>query len=273
VNNTVSALVVSYYTGPRLKDCLYALVADPEVDEIILVDNGNEEKDRRWLERLSQKEKSVSLLKPGQNLGFGKGVNLAAKTATGSHFLVINPDAILRWKSVSALIATLANAKGPTIVGGRIFDLNGQEARGCRRKELTLFRAVASFLGWDTWTLLKTPEPDGPIEVGAISGALFMMTREGFNALGGFDERYFLHVEDIDLCQRCLEFGGSVIYQPAAAALHIGATSDAPSRTVAMHKADSLAVYFRTHTTGFIKRVLVEAALPVMRLGLWFRSR
>lgn len=273
MKHTVSALVVSYFTGPRLRDCLYALAADPEVDEIVLVDNGNTEKDRTWIKRFVQNRESVKFMDAGQNIGFGAGINLAAKSATGSRFLIINPDAILRWASVSKLAAALETVDEPVIVGGRIFDLDGQEARGCRRKELTLFRAITSFLHWDTWTMAKESPPLSPINVGAISGAFFMISRAGFGALNGFDERYFLHVEDIDLCKRCLDLDGRVIYEPAAAALHIGGTSNAPSRTVNMHKADSLALYFRTHTTSFISRAIAEIALPIMRIGLWLRSR
>ena len=62
----------------------------------------------------------------------------------------------------------------------------------------------------------------------AVSGALMYLSRAGFERLGGFDEGYFLHVEDLDLCRRAEADGGSVIYTPLASALHHGATSDAP---------------------------------------------
>ncbi|MEZ6012879.1 MAG: hypothetical protein R3C08_13540 [Hyphomonas sp.] len=81
-------------------------------------------------------------------------------------------------------------------------------------------------MGLDKWTLEHEPEPAGPVAVGAVSGAFFLIHSADFRKLDGFDEAYFLHVEDVDLAGgRAIEAGGSVIYQPAAGALHYGQTS------------------------------------------------
>lgn len=269
---SVAALVVSYQTGSRLKECLYALRADPQVDEIILVDNGNPPDMTAWLERFFAREDSGQLITPGVNLGFGAGVNLAARQAEADDLLVINPDALLRWESIEPMIEVARGAAEPCIVGGRIFDIRGREERGCRRRELTLTRAMTRLVGWNTWTLEHTPPPEGPVRMDVISGAFFLMSRDGFQQLGGFDEGYFLHVEDIDLCRRARAMGGEVWYQPQAGALHFGATSDVPSRTVAKHKADSLARYFRKFSRGPLHRIAVEMAIPFIKLITVLRS-
>ncbi|MEM9225397.1 MAG: glycosyltransferase family 2 protein, partial [Pseudomonadota bacterium] len=94
----------------------------------------------------------------------------------------------------------------------------------------------------------------------------FFLTSTGsFRQLGGFDEAYFLHVEDVDLCKRCREAGGHVLYDPRANALHHGATSDAPGRTVAAHKADSLALYFDRHATGPLERLAARLLMPIAK--------
>ena len=186
---------------------------------------------------------------------------------------MINPDAVLRWRSLPSLQSTAAELSAPWIVGGKIFDLNGEEERGGRRKTLTLGRAITGALGWNTWTLEKTSPPEDPVDMPVISGAFFLTSKESFQALGGFDEGYFLHVEDVDLCRRCWEVNGRVLYDPRAAALHYGSTSDAPSRIVQAHKADSLARYFRKFSKGAFERVLIEATLPFMRLGIWLAGR
>ena len=80
------------------------------------------------------------------------------------------------------------------------------------------------------------PEPAGPVPMDAVSGALMFVSRSSFDRLGGFDEGYFLHVEDLDLCRRAEAEGGTVIYTPLASALHHGATSDAPALVVERHK-------------------------------------
>ena len=172
-----------------------------------------------------------------------------------------------------ALQEAAAELAAPWIVGGKIFDLKGREERGPRRRELTLWRALTSFMGVNTWTLERTPPPDDPVDMDVISGAFFLISKESFETLNGFDEGYFLHVEDIDLCVRCRRAGGTVRYQPHAGALHYGSTSDAPSRVVAQHKAHSFARYFRKRVRGPIHKLITEAMLPFIRAALLARAR
>ncbi|MEL6859394.1 MAG: glycosyltransferase family 2 protein [Pseudomonadota bacterium] len=269
----VSAIVVSYQTGPRLKECLYALATDPEVSEIILVDNGNPPPMQAWLDQFGRRHSHLTLLRGHGNIGFGAGVNRGAATAMHPDLLVLNPDAALRRGSVRGLQETAQMMRSPALVGGKIFDLFGREERGSRRRELTLWRAVTNMLGWNTWTLEHLPPPNQPVDMPVISGAFFLISKTDFERIGGFDQAYFLHVEDIDLCRRCREVGGQVMYDPRAAALHFGSTSQASSRVVAGHKADSLAYYFRKNAKNPLSRVLVELALPMMRAGIWLKAR
>ncbi|MCR9268885.1 MAG: glycosyltransferase family 2 protein [Hyphomonadaceae bacterium] len=269
----ISALVVSYKTGPRLKECLYALRADPDVAEIILVDNGNPADMRNWLAHFADGHGDIKILDEQGNIGFGAAVNLGAKAAAGPDLLIINPDAVLRQKSLQPMQMVASRQPVPWIIGGKVYDLYGREERGPRRRELTLWRAATSLIGWNTWTLEATTPPAGPVEMPVISGAFFLTDKQSLTALDGFDEGYFLHVEDVDLCQRCWRLGGRVMYQPNAGALHYGATSDAPSAIVAGHKADSLARYFRKFARGPWHRLMIELALPVMRVGLWLKPR
>lgn len=265
---TTSAIVVSYHTGPRLQECLYALKSDPDISEIILVDNGNTPEAEAWIDSFIMRAEKARLIRLGDNPGFGTAVNRGAASALGELLLVINPDAIIRRGSVGPLLAGMSGQPEPVLVGGKIFDLQGREERGCRRNTLTLARA----LGLGQWTLDHEPGPPGPIAVGAVSGAFFLIRRDGFHALGGFDEDYFLHVEDVDLCRRVIEAGGAVIYQPLAGALHYGATSDAPSGVVQAQKAQSLARYFRKFAKGPLERALIAVTTPLFAVALKLRA-
>lgn len=269
----VSAVVVSYQTGPRLKECLYALCGDPDVREIVLVNNGNPPDMQDWLKQFTARSDAVELVTGHGNVGFGAGVNLGVAAANGPHILVINPDAVLRRRSIQGMQRAAEACAKPWIIGGRIYDLFGREERGPRRRELTLWRAITSFLGWNTWTLEQTKPPIEPVAMPVISGAFFLTSKESMAQLSGFDEGYFLHVEDVDLCRRCREAGGQVVYDPRAGALHYGATSDAPSRTVARHKADSLERYFKKFARGWIERAVLQTALPIMRAGMRLAGR
>lgn len=256
----VSAVVVTYNTGPRLKECLYALLADPDVSEIVIVDNGNPPKTVRWIETFCADSTKARRLQSGDNIGFARGANLGARVAKGPWLLFINPDAVLRWNSVKPMLAAAKDIPSPRLIGGRIFGLDGNEQRGCRRRKLTLLRAI----GLSRWTLEDLPPPDGPVDMEAISGALFMMEKSEFQNIGEFDEGYFLHVEDLDLCRRVWAAGGKVIYQPAAAALHYGQTSDATSEFVQGHKADGLKRYFNKFSSGPLETLMLKLVLPIM---------
>jgi GT2 family glycosyltransferase len=178
--------------------------------------------------------------------------------------------------------AARATYAEPIIVGGRIFGEDGREQRGGRRRRLTIASAAATFLGM-TW--LKSlnpafvnfnrnqePPPDGPTPMDAVSGALMYMSRQGFDRLGGFDEGYFLHVEDVDLCRRAEADGGTVIYTPLASALHHGATSDAPAIAVERYKAHGLSRYFNKFAETPGERLAAKLLGPAITWALLARA-
>ncbi len=267
-----TAIVVTYRTGPRLKDCLHVMAGDPDIDAVRVVNNGNPPDMLAWLRAFAVRHPHVDLIEAGGNIGFGAGNNLGVAGARDGYLLLINPDAVLKRGSVRAMIEAARNCASPWIVGGRIFDEYGREGRGPRRRELTLFRALTTFAGWNTWTLENTPAPDHPVPMEVVSGALMLMDTAGYRALGGFDERYFLHVEDVDLCRRARLAGGDVFYVPAAGVLHYGATSEAPSRIVAAHKADSLSLYFQKFASGPLDRLLAKLVSPLIRLAIMAKA-
>lgn len=266
---SISVIVVSYRTGWRLRDCLYALEGEPDAKEVVLVDNGNPPKDAAWIDRFCERSIKARLVRPGANLGFGPGVNLGARSASGDLLVILNPDAMVKRGALAQLRAAGEGRTSPWIVGGRIFGLDGREQRGARRACLVWTTA----LGLKRWTYENEPAPEGPVNVDCVSGAFFMMPRSDFEILNGFDEAFFLHVEDIDLCRRIRASGGEVIYQPRAGALHAGATSDAPSAEVARHKADSLDYYFRKWADSPRDHILNALLLPLLTSRVRAKAR
>jgi GT2 family glycosyltransferase len=117
------------------------------------------------------------------------------------------------------------------------------------------------------------PEPDGPVPMEAVSGALMYMSTSSFRRLGGFDEGYFMHVEDLDLCRRAEADGGSVIYTPHASALHFGATSDAPSLFVEKHKGAGFSRYFLKFAETPGEKAAARVLGPVIAFLLAMRAR
>ncbi|HEX5007892.1 MAG TPA: glycosyltransferase family 2 protein [Hyphomonadaceae bacterium] len=280
---SVSAVVVSYRTGDVLFDCLQALVVDPDVAEIVLVDNGNPPNTLWKVDERFGPSGKLKITGGGENRGFAAGVNLGAKLATGNRLLILNPDAILQPGSIAALETARAGQAEPVIVGGKIHGMDGVEQRGARRRRLTLRSAAVTFLGMGWLRSVNPafvninrhtePEPAGPVPMDAVSGALMYLSRPGFERLGGFDEGYFLHVEDLDLCRRAEADGGAVIYTPLARALHHGATSDAPAVAVEQHKAAGLRRYFSKFAETQAERTAAMILAPLISLALVLRAR
>jgi GT2 family glycosyltransferase len=267
-----SILVVTYYTGPVLEQCLERALGRPGAKEVVVVNNGNPPDTVRWLDELArQNPQKMKLLHTGQNLGFGKACNLAARTAEGEFIVILNPDALIDPGSIAAFEDAARPLDGLYLIGGRIYNPGGREQRGGRRLMLTPWRAAVTYFGLHLLERVgltvfanvhreRDPAPSQPVAMPVVSGALMYMQREQFLGIGGFDEDYFLHVEDIDFCRRVHDLGGQVIYQPAAAALHYGSTSRVPMSFVDHHKAAGLSHYFVKHARNPVTRTLARGS-------------
>ena len=110
------------------------------------------------------------------------------------------------------------------------------------------------------------PTPGQRLAVATISGACFAMTREDYAAMGGFDEGYFLHVEDVDLCWRVRRSGGQVVFCPDARVIHLGSTSHTSPLKVEFHKGLGLVRYFRKRADNPRRVVLAWALAPLIML-------
>ena len=270
---SIAAIVVTFHSGTVLKECLYALCANHGVTEIIIVNNGNTDDVVDWLANFECPEGQcrIELITGHGNIGFAAGVNLGAKAATGECLLIINPDAVLRAGSLPELELARQSGASPCLVGGKLFYLSGKEQRGGRRELLTPARALVSFTGLSKLEKLvpafrnlhreHDPEPDGPVPMPVVSGALCYMSAKDYWAVDGFDEGYFLHVEDIDLCRRVGENGGQVIYTPNAGALHYGSTSQVSASFVEWNKAKGLSRYFKINANGPGERLFANVSL------------
>lgn len=275
----VCAIIVTYRTGPVLAECLSAACTADGVDEIVIVDNGNPQPEVETIDRFAALDVRIRVLRGQGNVGFGAACNLGAREARSDVLAFVNPDVVLARDAISLLATALPET--PAIVGGDLRDRTGAPTRGARRERLTLWRAVVSFTGLSKLERLlpalkdfnrdRDPMPFRTIEVGAVSGALLAVRKAHYEMLGGFDEGYFLHVEDVDLCRRAGDAGWSVLFLPGPHGLHFGATSDAPGREIAMHKARSFGRYFQKFAGSPFEYVLGAAAgyllLLVLPLG------
>ena len=274
----LSVIVVTYRTGPVLWECLAALTGAPDVDEAIVVDNGNPPDQAARLAALAAAAPKLRILSGHGNVGFAAGANLGARAARGERLVFLNPDAVLSPGVAGRLTQALDGLPIPSVVGGDLRDPQGRPERGSRRDRVTMWRAFTSFSGLSRLGRVlpafrdlhrhDDPLPVGAIDVGAVSGALLALRRADFDALGGFDEGYFLHVEDIDLCRRVEQASGRVMFVPGPHGTHMRSTSEASAASVARHKASGFARYFRKFAANPMERACAEALGVILALAL-----
>jgi GT2 family glycosyltransferase len=268
----VSVVMVVYRTGPALAESLRRVLAASDVDEFVLVDNGSAS-DEAAVMKAVEADARVTVLRGHGNVGFARGANLGASAAHGGVLVFLNPDAFLEEGCIAALQAALDPSLSPCLVGARVLNPDGTEQRGGRRGEVTPASALFSLTklagrlpGLKRFEIHHEDEalPAGPVPTPTVSGACFAMTRADFTALGGFDEGYFLHVEDIDLCWRVRRQGGAVLFQPQARVLHLGSTARRAPLLIEINKGFGLARFFRKRADTAGEKLTALLLTPVI---------
>ena len=251
---SVGVIVVTYRSGAILRECLAAILNDGAVGHVVVVDNGNGDAERAYLDRMADR---VDVVRPSRNIGFAAGCNLGAAMARGEYLAFVNPDLIVSPGALGRIAHELSQRPAAWVAGPRLLDVHGVEQRGGRRDVLTPWRCLVETTG--VWRLFpghphfqrfnwhQAAEPSGVAEVPTISGACMVVPVGRWRQLGGMDDSFFLHVEDIDLCLRVLKAGGRVLYCTEVPVIHHGQSSDAPCLFVELHKAKGLVRYFRKH--------------------------
>jgi len=251
VHGLTSVVIVSYYTGPTLAEAIASVLAQDAAVELLLVDNGNPPEALAMLAAWAAREPRLRLLTGHGNIGFGAACNLGTRAAEGEYLLLLNPDGELPPGALTALQRHAAALPSPWMIGPRILDGDGQDQAGSRRQLLTPVSALVEALRLHRLfpglrlNLHRTPLPPEITPVPAISGACMFLRRDAYWRIGGFDEGYFLHVEDLDLCLRFRRAGGEILFAPDVVVRHVGGTSGAPKAFVERHKARSFRRYFR----------------------------
>ncbi|MEE9347272.1 MAG: glycosyltransferase family 2 protein [Robiginitomaculum sp.] len=275
---TISVVMVSYFTGPALLEAIAAVLRDRDIFELIIVDNGNTDSLRKSISDFVMPSNRVRLLQGHGNIGFGRGCNYGAGLASGDYILFLNPDAVITEGTARIMTNVGASLTAPWIVGGMLRGPMGAEQRGARRGELTPLTAFFGFTGLAKFPFIKginrtdEPMPAAPVPMPTVSGAALMLDRASFNRLDGFDERYFLHVEDIDICRRARLAGGQVYFAPSATVMHYGATSDARVQTVEFEKLKGFIRYFWNYSDALWAKALCLLSVPFMAIAIMGRA-
>ncbi|HEY4293533.1 glycosyltransferase family 2 protein [Luteibacter sp.] len=261
-----SIVIVLADSGPFTRECVeHALASDVPV-ELIVVDNGSTDGVPESIDRAHADDDRVRVVYNRANLGFGPAVNRGAAQARGERLLVLNPDCLVDPDTIRRMAAHLDAHTG--MVGAVVCDAEGHPDPASRRRDPLLRRSLATKLGrgGDAGVDIRGPMPDGAEEVEIVSGAIVLMPRDVFGRLRGFDETFFLHCEDMDLCRRARDAGYKVLLAGDVRVLHgKGGSSRHRPVFVSRHKHRSMYLWFRRHDPA-ARHPLARAAVW---LGIW----
>lgn len=267
----VSAVVVNFNARDHLLECVRSLRAEG-IEDVVVADNDSSD-GSTWA--LSESDPDARVVATGANLGYGAAANRGAAVATGELLLVCNSDVVVEPGTVKALAGALAGDDRVGIVGPAVENVDGTLYPSPRRFPDLVVAVGHAFLGrvapgnrfTRRYRMLDFDRARAAA-VDWVSGACFLARRRAWEEVGGFDEAYFMYVEDVDLCWRARRAGWGVAFEPAARVVHVqGVSSDqAPYRMILEHHRSLLRFYRRTATGA-------RAALaPAVAAGLAVRA-
>lgn len=242
--------------------------------EVLVLDNASQDGSVQIVEK---EFPQVRLLVSERNLGFARGHNLLARHARGRYLLLLNPDTVVMRDTLTKLIRFAEAHPEAGIIGPKLLNPDGSLQYSCRRFPnpiAAIFRntPLGRLFPNNRYTrdyLMLDWDHNSIREVDWVSGAAMLVRREVYQQLGGFDEQFFMYVEDVDLCYRAWQAGWKVLYYPDAIIIHaIGRSTDLVANKMIIAFHQSMYKFYKKHyarKTPFYLR-------PLIPLGLTLRA-
>ena len=222
----VTAVVVNWNSGAQLQECLGSL---QNVCPAIVIDNASTDGSCDGVDVLT----NVTVIAANENLGFGKACNLGGSHVQTEYLLFLNPDATVFPGTLERALSVMDDPQNSQvgISGVQLVGTAGKVERSCARFP-TPSKLLAQAMGLDRLIprlghLMVDWPHDSTQEVDQVMGAFFLVRRDMFNNLVGFDERFFLYFEEVDFSYRAKQAGWKSLYLADVQAFHKGGgTSD-----------------------------------------------
>lgn len=276
----LSVTICSWNTRDDLRECLNSLERGRgELElEVIVWDNASTDGSP---EMIACEFPWVKLFRSDRNLGFGGGHNAAMKRAKGRFLMPLNSDAIVHEGALLHLVDFLKQHPDVGIAAPKLLNPDGSLQYSCRRfptPAAAVFRNTP--LGklfpknkYSREYLMQDWAHDEPRDVDWVSGAAFCITRECYEATGGFDEQFFMYMEDVDLCYRAHQLGFRVVYLPNAVVTHaIGRSTDIVANKMIEQFHRSMMLFYRKHYLPKVSPILRPFAMIAAAIFLWLRK-
>lgn len=245
--------VVSFRCESMLRDCLRSLRANGPSRglRIHVVDNASSDGTPAMVER---EFPDVTLTRSTVNLGFGRATNIVIREGSNPYILALNPDTRVTPNSLDQLLQLMDEMPEVGMLGCRLIQEDGSFDHASRRAFPTPLSALGHFTGIGRrlkrgpLAAYRAPQLGaGPVD--AVNGAFMLMRRTALHEVGGFDERYWMYMEDLDLCYRFKQANWLTWYEPSVEITHIKAGTSGKNRSLRLNYAFHWGMYrfYRDH--------------------------
>jgi GT2 family glycosyltransferase len=280
IETRVAVVIVNYNAGDALTRCVESVLSQGRGMRVVIIDNASTDGSARSVNELFGRLDNVNVGFNEENLGFSRAVNQAANGLRDSPYpnlLLLNPDCELFPGALRTLADALENHPTAAMAGPSVVDRHGAPMRATFRRFPDPWRSFLTFSG--LWRLGRRfsafegvePMRDLPLEVTeaeALSGACMLVRKDAFFQLGGMDEAYGLHCEDLDLMYRMEQAGMQRLFVPGARVYHLqGLSSGSRPAWVHWQKHRGMQRFFNQHQAD-------RYILPLRWLvtaGIWSR--
>lgn len=289
MNNKIGIITVTYNSSNHIEKFLRSLIKEKAfIAEIIVVENSSHDKSET--ERITRnfikanKEPKITFISNSRNLGFAKSCNQGANRCKGDYLLFINPDTELTKDSLKILLSH-ADENKADLIGGRVNKYSQERHNTVVRKpdlKIGLFefsnmgKVFKIHSGHNKFYYQETPNiynAKKDVLVDALGGAYLMTKKSSFEKLKGFDERFFMYLEDVDLGVRANHMDMKVIYCPHSIIKHEGGASSNNKYKI-RHQAwyDSRKEYYKKHF-GLLANLIIQPLYTVEEYLLKLRDK
>jgi N-acetylglucosaminyl-diphospho-decaprenol L-rhamnosyltransferase len=266
-------VIVSYRSRDVLGPCLEALRAHPPAKpmRVWVVDNDSQD---GTVEYVRERYPEVEVISSDGNLGFSAANNVVLRRTDTPYVLVLNPDTRVTEGALDALLELMESRPDVGICGPRLVRGDGTLDHAAKRSFPTPLSALGHFAGLGRrrshgrLAAYRAPAIErGAID--AVNGAFMLIRRHALEAVGLFDEGYWMYMEDLDLCYRFARAGWVTWYEPSATVVHL------KGRASGRHRGVRLTYWFHYGMHRFYrKHYAAEHPLPLNALvyaGIWTR--
>jgi N-acetylglucosaminyl-diphospho-decaprenol L-rhamnosyltransferase len=235
-------VVVAYRSSGELIGCLDSIQVDmPPGSKVVVVDNDSPDDSAEVAGSHPLRPRIVSSPK---NLGFGGGCNLGSIGSDAEVVFFLNPDARLKPGATALLVAALEADASLGVVAPRVIDPTGESRAASAGAEPSLRSSMGHFLALGRIPgMRRLFRPvylaDGRVRTRPdwVSGAAMLVRKSAYDEIGGFDERIFMYMEDVDLCRRLREKGWAIGYEPDAVVEHVMGHSQSTDQPIRWYRA------------------------------------